>query len=78
MKRCMSGQARSGSQISNFDTIRIHDGNNSNLTVSGDITSGGGTLNIDASALTSGNGLTLDLSAATTASINVNGGVVME
>jgi Ca2+-binding RTX toxin-like protein len=64
----------SDSDISDIQNVSFDDGNNYDLTISGDITSGGGTLTVDASGLTATSAATVDVSGATTAAIDFTGG----
>ncbi|HEX3675679.1 MAG TPA: calcium-binding protein [Rhizomicrobium sp.] len=64
----------SDSSISNIQNLSFDDGNNYDVTITGDITSGGGTLTIDAGALTAASAATVDVSGATTAAIDFTGG----
>ncbi len=61
----------SGSSIHDFDALTLTNGHYSQVTVTGDITTGAPSLTIDASATTGAN---IDLSAAATSLINVTGG----
>ncbi|HEY2070344.1 MAG TPA: calcium-binding protein [Rhizomicrobium sp.] len=70
-----SGAIVSGASVTHFSTLSFADGSSYNhITVEGDITSGGGTLAIDASALTGSNFVKVDASAATTTAVDFTGG----
>ena len=58
--------------VTSIETLKIEGSSVNNLAVTGDITSGGGTLAIDASATTSN--VFVDLSGATTTNFNYTGG----
>jgi Ca2+-binding RTX toxin-like protein len=64
----------SDASISNIETVTFAAGFSYDATVTGDITSGAGTLTLDGSALGASDALTLDLSGATTTAFAVTGG----
>src|SRR6201999_1047680 len=75
LTRGANGIVLDATHIQSIETLTFADNASyQNVAIHGDITSGGGTLHVDASALSNGHSVSLDLSGATTQTVDFTGG----